>query len=301
MSEPIIKKRYATLAVILSLVSPGLGHLYVGKWKLALGLPFLSAMTFGLMGWTKIIFLSEGMFIALVISIFFYLYVMASSFLLARNPASHNLNRSQRWYFYILFILVVSVLNSVLLEYRGKLFGFEPFRMPSGSMLPTMLTNDFLLVDTWAYKNNEPELGDIIVFDYPKDPEIKYVKRLVGKGGDHLAYFDKVLYVNGEPLQREFVGPYNASHESVAMEEYSEHIAGYTYGITLTPSRQSIEGEFQVPDGYYFVMGDNRDNSNDSRYWGVVPRDYLYGKAKYIWLSFDAELNIRDDRLGMRL
>ena len=127
MTEQIIKKRYAALAAIMSLVSPGLGHLYVGKWKLAIGLPFVFVVIFGLMGWTKIIFLSEGMFVALALSVFFYLYVMTSSFLLARKPASHNLNRYQRWYFYILFIVVVTVLNSTLAEYRGQLFGFEPF------------------------------------------------------------------------------------------------------------------------------------------------------------------------------
>jgi len=133
MSEPIIQKRYAVLAAIMSLVSPGLGHLYVGKWKLAIGLPFVFAVTFGLIGWTRLIFLSEGMFVVLGISVFFYLYLMTSSFLLARNPALHNLNKSQRWYFYILFIVVVTVLNSAILEYRGKLFGFEPFRMPSSA------------------------------------------------------------------------------------------------------------------------------------------------------------------------
>ena len=301
MSEQITKKRYASLAVFMNLISPGMGHLYVGKWKLAITFPLLLILLLALMGWSRLIFLSEGMIIVMAITALFYLFVMVSSFIAARNPASHNLNKSQRWYFYILFVVVVAVLNSLIMDYRGKIFGFEPFRIPAASMLPTMLYNDFLVVDTWAYRTKEPDVGDVVVFDYPRDPEIKYVKRLMGKGGDHLAYNNKVLYVNGKSLKREFIGRYNTAGSPEEMEEYKEYIGNYEYGITLIPSRPAMDAEFIVPEGYYFVMGDNRDNSNDSRYWGVVPRDYLYGKAAYVWFSFDAEFNIRSERMGVRL
>ena len=296
----MIKKRHASLAVLFSIISPGMGHLYAGKWKLAIALPFILFLLIALVGWTRVVFLSEGMSIIVMMIAVFYLLVMASSFLLARKPTSHNLNASQKWYFYILFLVVVSLVNSMVMEYRGKLFGFEPFRIPAASMLPTIMVNDLLIVDTWAYKKNEPELGDVVVFDYPRDPKVKYIKRIMAKGGDHLAYYDKVLHINGKPLRREFVRPYITWGVSEKMEEYSEYIGEKQYRIALMPLRPAINAEYIVPEGYYFVMGDNRDDSNDSRYWGVLPHHYLYGKAEYIWFSIGNDMNLRSGRMGIR-
>lgn len=301
MSQPITKKRYGILAVFMSILSPGMGHLYAGHWKQAISFPLMLLLIMALMGWSRLIFLSSGMFTTMLIIGLFYLFVMVSSFLLARDEASHHLNASQKWYYYILFFAVVASINTVLMDYRGKLFGFEPFSIPAQSMLPTLVVNDFLIVDTWAYSNSKPEPGDVVVFKYPRDPKIKYVKRVVGKSGDHMAYYDKVLYVNNKPLHREFVGPYNASYLPTELKEYKETIGNKVYGIALMPSRVAIDAEYIVPEGHYFVMGDNRDNSNDSRYWGVLPHDYLYGKAEYIWFSFDDEINVRSERIGMRL
>ena len=300
MTEQIIKKRYASLAVFFSLISPGMGHLYVGKWKTAILIPFFLLLIIAFMGWTKLVFLSEGMSNIALIMIVFYLFVMISSFVAARNPSSHNLNTSQKWYLYILFLVVLAVINTAVMDHRGKLFGFEPFRIPASSMLPTMMVNDFMMVDTWAYDNKEPDIGDIIVFDYPRDRKIKYVKRLIGKGGDHIVYSNKVLYINGKVIKRELIGEYSKTAMEYKMDEYNEYLAGRTNKILLTPSRPAIDSEYIVPEGHYFVMGDNRDNSNDSRYWGVFPHDYLHGKVEYIWFSIDNDMNVRSDRMGIR-
>ncbi|MDH5473100.1 MAG: signal peptidase I [Gammaproteobacteria bacterium] len=301
MTEPLIKKRHASLAVFFSLISPGLGHLYVGKWKLAMAIPFLLFLIPLFMGGSGLIFLSNGMSVVILLFAVVYLLVMASSFILARNPASHVLNVSQKWYFYILFLVVMAVLNASLVDYRGRLFGFEPFRIPAASMLPTLRVNDFLMVNTRAYKTSEPRRGDVVVFDYPRDTRIKYVKRIIAKGGDHLAYYDKILYINNQPVPRESAGTYQTDDPAEQMMLYMETLDDISYGITLNSSRPAMDAEYIIPEGYYFVMGDNRDNSNDSRYWGVVPRDYLYGKAEYIWLSLDAETGLRSDRIGVRL
>jgi signal peptidase I len=177
----------------------------------------------------------------------------------------------------------------VIVEYSKSFFpvllivfilrGFivEPFRIPSGSMLPSLYIGDFILVNKFAYgvrlpvwnekiiETGDPERGDVVVFRYPRDPSLDYIKRIVGLPGDHVAYYNKVLYVNGKPVKRDFVGEYQGPGQAHA-NEYLEDLQGVEHSILLQPGRpSSLEGEYIVPDGMYFVMGDNRDNSNDSR------------------------------------
>jgi len=165
-----------------------------------------------------------------------------------------------------------------------RAFVVEPFRIPSGSMMPTLLVGDFILVNKYSYglrmpvtktklvEIDEPKRGDVVVFRYPRDPKVDYIKRLVGLPGDRIAYRDKKLYVNGKLMPQKPVGWY----EPVG--------SGEDFG----PGCQVLaRGEVKVPEGHYFMMGDNRDNSNDSRCWGFVPESNLVGKAFVIWLSID--------------
>lgn len=208
----------------------------------------------------------------------------------------------------------------VLVEYARAFFpvllivfllrGFlvEPFRIPSGSMIPSLYIGDFILVNKFSYgirlpvlnqkviSIDDPKRGDVIVFRYPRDPSIDYIKRVVGLPGDHIAYYNKVLYVNGKPIKREFVAEYSGPGEDHKANEYIENLEGVKHSILLIPSRPGLDAEYIVPDGHYFVMGDNRDNSNDSRYWGVVPDKYLVGKAFLIWMNIDS--GIGWDRIG---
>ena len=208
----------------------------------------------------------------------------------------------------------------VIVEYSKSFFpvllivfilrGFiaEPFRIPSGSMLPSLYIGDFILVNKFAYgirlpvlnrkiiETGEPERGDVVVFRYPRDTSLDYIKRIVGLPGDHIAYFNKVLYVNGKPVQREFVGEYAGPGQAHA-NEYREDLQGVKHEILLQPGRpNSLEGEYIVPDGMYFVMGDNRDNSNDSRVWGPVPERNLVGEAFMIWMHWNG--GVKWDRIG---
>lgn len=191
----------------------------------------------------------------------------------------------------------------ILLVLVIRSFVAEPFRIPSASMLPTLHIGDFILVNKFAYglrlpvlnskilETGEPERGDVIVFRYPKQPEIDYIKRVVALPGDRVGYFDKTLYINGELVEQQ---PLNADAEVSSQltpnsEVFYEHIEGHKHLIATDDGRPSAEGEMIVPEGHYFVMGDNRDNSNDSRVWGPVPESHLVGKAFMIWMSWDID------------
>ena len=179
-------------------------------------------------------------------------------------------------------------------------FVAEPFRIPSGSMIPTLLIGDFILVNKFAYglrdpvfhhefwEGGRPERGDIVVFRYPRNPAVDYIKRIVAVPGDTIAYRDKVISINGEPLAQEPDGAYAVSTTRTgAAYRLSEQIGDLTHHIIVDPERPSEEFQFRVPEGQYFAMGDNRDGSSDSRVWGTVPEKNLVGKAFFVWMSWD--------------
>jgi len=194
------------------------------------------------------------------------------------------------------------VLLTVLL-FRS--FLAEPFRIPSGSMMPTLLVGDFILVNKFAYgirlpvldkkiiEVGEPERGDVVVFRFPKDPSQDYIKRVIGKPGDDVTYRNKKLYVNGKEMPQETRGAYtgnDAESRELARgsaESFIEQLDTVQHQIITVPGGQ-VGPDFtvQVPAGHYFVMGDNRDRSSDSRVWGFVPEENLVGKAFVIWMAW---------------
>lgn len=180
----------------------------------------------------------------------------------------------------------------------------EPFRIPSGSMMPTLLIGDFILVNKFSYgirlpvlntkivEVDLPKRGDIVVFRFPKQPTVDYIKRVIGVPGDRVAYFGKKLYINGQPISQVELGTFEGKGQGVTMSGahwIEENLEPVKHSILITPGAPTIEDVFVVPQGQYFVMGDNRDNSNDSRYWGFVPEANLVGKAFFIWMNFDLE------------
>lgn len=192
-------------------------------------------------------------------------------------------------------VLIVLVLRSFLVE---------PFRIPSGSMMPTLLVGDFILVNKFAYgvrlpvvhtkivEIGEPKRGDIVVFRFPRNPSVDYIKRVVGLPGDRIGYYRKQLYVNGKPVKQVPLGRYLGVGQGRSMSGAThliEELGRVEHSILIRNGQPTVEGEFIVPEGQYFVMGDNRDNSNDSRYWGTVPEENLVGKAFFIWMSWDWE------------
>jgi len=189
----------------------------------------------------------------------------------------------------------------LLIVFLLRGFIIEPFKIPSGSMLPSLYIGDYILVNKFAYgiripvwnkkviATGEPKRGDVMVFRYPKDPSVDYIKRVIGLPGDHIAYYNKVLYVNGKPISRKFTKQYDGPGQSHA-NEYVENLDEAGHAMLLMPGRaNSLEGKYVVPEDMYFVMGDNRDNSNDSRVWGPVPDRNLVGKAFMIWMHWSDE------------
>jgi signal peptidase I len=198
-------------------------------------------------------------------------------------------------------ILIVLLLRS---------FVVEPFRIPSGSMMPTLLVGDFILVNKFAYglrwpvlntkfwQNDEPKRGDVVVFRFPSDETTDYIKRVVGIPGDEVYYRDKTVYINGEPMGQIPLGTYTGEGSGIGLtgaREGLETLDGVEHEILVNPRAPDfpmgcnilLRGPVTVPEDSYFVMGDNRDNSNDSRCWGFVPEQNLVGKAFMIWMHWD--------------
>ncbi|MDV2077326.1 signal peptidase I [Marinobacter xestospongiae] len=211
----------------------------------------------------------------------------------SREPYLVDLSRS-----FFPVLAIVLVLRSFLVE---------PFTIPSGSMLPTLEVDDFILVNKFAYglrlpvigtkivDIGDPQRGDVMVFKVPEDGETNYIKRVIGVPGDRIRYRNKTLYINGEEVESQFVA------KLPPVELRREQLGEVEHDIFLTLGRQSGagEGEWVVPEGHYFMMGDNRDNSNDSRFWGTVPDELVVGKAFAIWMHWKSLTSLPTfDRVG---
>jgi signal peptidase I len=204
-------------------------------------------------------------------------------------------------------ILIVLVLRSFL---------YEPFRIPSDSMMPTLVHGDFIFVNKWRYGlrlpvvNTKvvdigmPERGDVVVFRKPTDPSLVLIKRLVGMPGDKVQVIGTQVWINGKPSRIEvgelYTGPKSEQYPFTQVGE--ERLGDAAHSVLLVQTRAGLEGEWQVPAGHYFMMGDNRNNSQDSRYpdVGYVPEANIIGKAEAIWLSFDPDRrwHLLWDRMG---
>jgi len=186
-------------------------------------------------------------------------------------------------------------------------------------MKPTLLVGDFILVNKFAYgvrlpvthkkilEFGEPERGDVAVFRFPRDKRLDYIKRIVALPGDRIVYNDKTLTVNGEIAAQNLIGDYLDPDDDP--QDGIEHILRKTellgdveHEILITPARPEKVVDFTVPEGMYFAVGDNRDNSNDSRYWGPVPEENLVGKAFMVWMHFNLERReFQWSRIGDRI
>lgn len=190
-------------------------------------------------------------------------------------------------------------------------FLIEPFRIPSGSLEPTLQVGDFLAVNKFIYglrlpvwekkviSIKEPKNGDIIVFRWPPNPSFDYIKRVIGVPGDTVAYRHKVLYVNGIEAKQTFERYTTDESSGNPVAEYQEDLMGVKHAIYRRSDVPAQDFEIKVPPNHYFVMGDNRDDSADSRYWGFVGDEYIRGQAFVIWMSWDGKTyDIRWNRLG---
>lgn len=199
-------------------------------------------------------------------------------------PAAVNIlvEYSRSFFPVLIFVLVI------------RSFIFEPFRIPSGSMMPTLLEGDFIFVKKYSYglrlpvietkiiETGSPERGDVIVFRLPSDPSINYIKRVIGLPGDEVVYDRQRLTINGKPVSL------RAGADMLnGVPIYVEDLDGRVHEILVeNPHQSRRDGTYRVPEGHYFVMGDNRDRSKDSRFISAIPEEYLVGEAVRIWMNF---------------
>ena len=205
----------------------------------------------------------------------------------------------------------------IALVFLLRSFLWEPFKIPSSSMVPTLLVGDFILVNKYAYgirlpiinkkviQIADPQRGDVMVFKYPKDMSQDYIKRVIGVPGDTITYENKRLSVNGKPVAYTPMDDYLDDQHPVYHKQFTENLANTPHRILNTdgkrtldlgavenfPQREACDYSYDkftciVPQGNYFMMGDNRDNSADSRYWGFVPDKNIVGKAIVVWMNF---------------
>jgi signal peptidase I len=210
-------------------------------------------------------------------------------------------------------------------------FLVEPFKIPSSSMRPTLEVGDFILVNKFAYgirlpivekkvvPIGDPKRGDVVVFRYPIDPSTDFIKRVIGLPGDEVTYRAKQLTINGQPVALQANGTYSYLEgvaSFVTTQRFRETIGTHTFDVVHTPQAPPIGPVFRqfpqksncvyneqgftcrVPAGHYLMMGDNRDNSDDSRYWGFVPDDHIRGRAFFIWFNWDDITSFAFKRVG---
>jgi len=207
----------------------------------------------------------------------------------------------------------------IVVVFLIRSFWVEPFKIPSGSMKPTLLVGDFILVNKYVYGIRLPVLnkkvldirplarGDVVVFRYPADPSVDYIKRVVGLPGDKIAYRGKRISVNGEPVPVQGSGYYtDAELNFLRLPTFTERLGERSHQMMIVPAQPPVDlaqvrqfahrGNCEynddgfsctVPAGHYFMMGDNRDQSSDSRYWGFVPDDHVKGRAFLVWMNFN--------------
>ena len=304
-STAIYRKPKKWTAAVLGLLVQPVGMLYVARpgWAAAY---FALAVIIAL---GNMFVLRDRELAGNVILLLVAIICAIHAYRLARDYRAVKRPWYSRWYG-----LVVSVAAFAALAFGARAFLFEPFRFPSESMAPSIEPRAHLIVKKWGYGNYGTygihvartsmsaamRRGDIVVFEYPADPSLSYVKRVVGLPGDRISYYNKRLKVNDEEIQVRRIGDYVRKDRATPSVKYLERLGEHEYTILIEPEApavvpparafplneqcaQTAEGlSCRVPDGHYFVLGDNRDNSSDSRAWGFVPARNIIGKVQYI-------------------
>jgi signal peptidase I len=277
------KKLSPLAAFFLALLASGLGQIYNGQ--------LYKGIIFFFSGYALVILSAlaglqrffVGMIIFLASRIILQAYIIADALVVSIRKKEISLKFYNQTYIYILFILI-SMLSffTINLLINNEIVGIKTFSIPSGAMQPTLVEGDYICADLKHYRATKPQRGDVAVFVYPKDPALDYIKRVIGLPGDKVEIKNKKIYINGalyETPQAIFSDP-------------------AVYSGPKAPPRDNLEA-LTIPPDSYFVLGDNRDHSYDSRFWGFVRADQLKGKALYIYYSRDREKSrTRWERVG---
>ena len=254
----------ASLAFLGGVICPGLGYLYAGRLRFAVATVLALFGIVAVAGWTRLILLPPSYYVTLALLLLVYLASCIHAAVIARRAGTLAAKPYNRVWIYLLWFAGLVVIGNVTPLFRADLFGFEPFRIPSSSMLPTLRPGDLIIVDTWRYASQDPAIDDLVVFDQPKNVGVKYVFRVVGLPGDRIELRDNQLYRNGAAVAEDFI-------------QLTRLVAG----------RSSDFDPLVVAEDHFLVLGDNRHNARDSRYIGPIPRDLLHGRVEYRYFAYD--------------
>jgi len=277
----------ALWAGLLSLILPGLGQVYAGAWRLGLILYVAAiALDLSLIGLTRLMPPTPGIVAATTgVVVLFHLAVAIDA---VRCVRARSMAAPWRWY-KSTWVAAIAMIAINVGQQLSDAFSYSPgwrsFHVASGSNMPTLLTTDYVLVDT-RQPGSVPGYGDVVVFRHPRDPNVDYIKRVVGLAGDRVQLRDAILYLNGKPVPRE---PQAGASGDPAFKQSRETLPnGRAYRVleTSESAAQNSE-EFNVPPGFFFVLGDNRGNSLDSRYkdLGYIPIANVIGIVRTIYWS----------------
>lgn len=285
--EKVDRKRRTWAAVILAVLGAGLGHLYSGKLGRAiawLAVYIVSALTFYpiMVNWDASPFNIIVPFASLFL--LFLIQIVHAGWSASRQPRGYLLRPYNRWYYYVLWFLIGIFLFWPI---RASWDNYRAFKIPSQGMERCLYEGDFLFADLSAYDAEAPQRGDVVVFVFPRDGVTQYIKRCVAVPGDTVEIVDKKLLINGspanEPATVQFVDTTETGEPRIGESSSDVSYGRDNFGPIVVPVRQ------------FFMMGDNRDNSYDSRFWGTVPRHMIRGKAIRVYMSYDW------DRIGLTI
>jgi signal peptidase I len=256
----------------------GLGFVYVGKLRLAIATVTTFYGVMALLSWTRLIVSAPyGYWIAAVVVLSIIAVTAIGAAVIAVRSPLAAANSYNRWFFYLLWSLMVIALSLTAYRIRERVFGYGTYAVPSVSMSPTVENGDYFVADTWRYPTHQPAEGEIVVLELADGTGVRYLKRIVGLPGDRIEIRGRVLYRNGAPVEEPYIRPPD-----------NFHFYGRDFGLTT------------VESGKVFVLGDNRDNSKDSRAWGAIPIDQLRGRAQFLWFS-KRNHGVLWSRIGTRL
>ena len=276
------KPRKPWLAALLTFFTIGIGHVYCGRALRGIILFLVGVFIFGAFLSFSLLFPPVSPILGIVISLLFGIYCVIDSYKIAKESNSqYTLKNYNRWYVYLLCWLIGSVVIGNLVQMSIKANVVEAFKIPSGAMLNTLQIGDHIICNKLVYKISETKRGDIVIFPFPQDPAVQYVKRVIGLPGELIEIKNKKIFINGNLLN----------------EPYAINITSTILSAGESP-RDNM-GPIEIPDNQLFLMGDNRDNSYDSRFWGFVNKSEIKGKVIYVYWSWNSkETSVRWSRIG---
>jgi signal peptidase I len=261
-----LKKREPILAFFLSLVAPGLGHIYNGHLKE--GVSFLAGFLLVYLMFSSLLLKFYGMVCYVVIMVSLFLYILLDALLGAIKLRAIALKSHHKWYIYLAVFLLSSVVIRPLLGWTIKNYIVRAYKIPSSGMEPTLLVGDHLIANMRIYKSEKPKRGDIVIFEFSKDPSKDFIKRVIGIEDEKVEVIDNKIYINDQLLD----DPWGYFGDG-----------GSTKGLPVLERF----GPVVVPKDSLFVLGDNRNNSQDSRFFGFVNIKQVKGKALYLYWAKD--------------